>query len=259
MVFRKCTIGGTAYRGDVKSSHDDEENAGSEALSIVDVSTDQPTDGDSTTAMGDSSDEQRAPTLTGLEKFKDLALELDIAEATRNENKPSDFSTTLIGFFTVLSLCHTVLAAKDPVTGEVEYKAQSPDEAALVRAAADMGFGFLGKDRETLSLKIPGSENIEKYELLDILEFTSARKRMSIVVRKLNPQDDGGLLLLTKGADNIIFERLRPGADEMKNETERHLSEFANSGLRTLTLAYKPIPGSLSFQSLSSIFFLTGF
>ena len=50
-------------------------------------------------------------------------------------------------------------------------------------------------------------------------------------------------MLLAKGADNVIFDRLRAGNDEMKDETERHLSEFANTGLRTLTLAYKIIPG----------------
>ena len=248
MVFRKCTIGGNAYRGDIGPSHD--ENAGSKPMSIVEVPVDQAAI-EKTLPSGDSSpntriEETKIPTHAAPEKFTDLALQLDISEAIRNQNTASDFSTTLIGFFTVLSLCHSVIAAKDPVTGKVEYKAQSPDEAALVKAAAEMGFEFLGKDKDILSLKIPGTEEIERYELLDILDFTSARKRMSVVLRKLNPEDSS-LLLLTKGADNIIFERLRPGADEMKRETERHLSEFANSGLRTLTLAYKPIAGSSLF------------
>jgi phospholipid-translocating ATPase len=260
MVFRKCTVGGNAYRGDVEPSHD--ENAGSEPLSIIEVPADRAVANEKTTLpLGDSSadtrvqDELKPTTHASLEKFTDLALQLDISEAIRNQNSSSssndDFSATLIGFFTVLSLCHSVIAAKDPLTGQMEYRAQSPDEAALVKAAAEMGFEFLGKDKDILSLKVPGSEDIERYELLDILDFTSARKRMSVVLRKLNPQqqqqqqdDSGSLLLLTKGADNIIFERLRPGADEMKMETEKHLSEFANSGLRTLTLAYKTISGS---------------
>ena len=252
MVFRKCTIGGNAYRGDVGSSHD--ETAGSdEPMSIVEVPADKAAI-EKALASGDSSADTRIqddlktkmPTHPELEKFTDLALQLDISNAIRSQNTPSEFSTTLIGFFTVLSLCHSVIAAKDPVTGKVEYKAQSPDEAALVKAAAEMGFEFLGKDKDILSLKTPGSTDIEKYELLDILEFTSARKRMSVVLRKLNPQDSS-LLLLTKGADNIIFERLREGGDELKRETEKHLSEFANSGLRTLTLAYKTIAGSSHF------------
>ena len=251
MVFRKCTIGGNAYRGDVGPSHD--ETAGSEPMSIVEVPVDKAAN-EKVLASGDSSADTRIqdelktkmPTHAALEKFTDLALQLDISNAIRSQNSASDFSTTLIGFFTVLSLCHSVIAAKDPVTGKVEYKAQSPDEAALVKAAAEMGFEFLGKDKDILSLRTPGSTDIERYELLDILEFTSARKRMSVVLRKLNPQDSN-LLLLTKGADNIIFERLQEGGDELKRETEKHLSEFANSGLRTLTLAYKTIAGSLFF------------
>jgi phospholipid-translocating ATPase len=229
-------------------------------MSIVEVPIDQiadeevPTWGETSADTRVQDDGRKLPAYEAPKKFTDLALQLDILEAIRSQNTASEFSATLIGFFTVLSLCHSVIAARDPVTGKVEYKAQSPDEAALVQAAAEMGFQFLGKDKEILSLKFPGSANVEKYELLDILEFTSARKRMSVVLRNLNSQDSS-LLLLTKGADNIIFERLRPGADELKRQTERHLSEFANSGLRTLTLAYKTIPGSLRFQTFCSFFF----
>lgn len=67
---------------------------------------------------------------------------------------------------------------------------------------------------------------------------------MSVVLRRIDA-DSGQLLLLTKGADNVIFERLRDGEEELKAETGRHLSEFASTGLRTLTLAYKPIKGGL--------------
>ena len=252
MVFRKCTIGGNAYRGDIEPPLDGK--AESKPTSIVEVpiykivDEEVPESSADTRVQDDLKSGRKLPTYEAPEKFTDLALQLDISEAIRSQNTTSEFSATLIGFFTVLSLCHSVIAAHDPVTGKVEYKAQSPDEAALVKAAAEMGFQFLGKDKEILSLKFPGSANIEKYELLDILEFTSARKRMSVVLRNLNSQDNS-LLLLTKGADNIIFERLRPGADELKRETERHLSEFANTGLRTLTLAYKTIPGSLPFPN----------
>ena len=245
MVFRKCTIGGNAYRGDI-GLHD--ENAKFEPISIGDVPADPANEEGDLSADTRIQEELKTKMRTDAapEKFTDLALQLDISKAIRSQNTASDFSSTLIGFFTVLSLCHSVIAAKDPVTGKVEYRAQSPDEAALVLAAAEMGFEFLGKDKDILSLKTPGSADIERYELLDILEFTSSRKRMSVVLRKLNAQDSS-LLLLTKGADNIIFERLQQGADEMKMETEKHLSEFANSGLRTLTLAYKTIPGFSGF------------
>ena len=72
---------------------------------------------------------------------------------------------------------------------------------------------------------------------------------MSVIVRKLD-DDDNRLFLLMKGADNVVFERLKQGPDDgLKDMTEMHLSEFANGGLRTLTLAYRVVSGmpSLSF------------
>jgi len=57
----------------------------------------------------------------------------------------------LIAFFRALALCHSVLADRpDPQDNphHIDYKAESPDEAALVAAARDAGFPFLGKTKE---------------------------------------------------------------------------------------------------------------
>ncbi|KAF9449587.1 phospholipid-translocating P-type ATPase [Macrolepiota fuliginosa MF-IS2] len=180
----------------------------------------------------------------------DLARDLRLAVHTEPESSNAAHARHLNGFFTVLALCHTVLTSTNPETGAIEYKAQSPDEAALVQAAADMGFVFRGRDREVLMLQTPfsvdeyGEEVIERYELLNVLEFTSTRKRMSVVLKKID-SDDERIFLLTKGADNVIFERLKKGtgeeAEELRRTTEGHLDEFAGQGLRTLTLAYKVI------------------
>ena len=45
-----------------------------------------------------------------------------------------------------------------------------------------------------------------KYRLLNILEFTSSRKRMSVIVEE---EATRTLMLLTKGADSVILPRLR--------------------------------------------------
>jgi len=181
----------------------------------------------------------------------ELASDLQQAVLAEPESANAVHARNLNGFFTVLALCHTVLTSVDPETGAIEYKAQSPDEAALVQAAADMGFVFRGRDRELLLLQTPfsvddeGEEVLERYELLNVLEFTSVRKRMSVILRKID-SDDSRIFLLTKGADNVIFERLRKGkeAESLKNATEKHLDEFAGQGLRTLTLGYKVIGGT---------------
>ena len=73
---------------------------------------------------------------------------------------------------------------------------------------------------------------------------------MSVIVRKLDDEDKR-YMLLSKGADNVIFERLKKGNDELKAVTEDHLSEFASNGLRTLTLAWRFIAGTFGSSILS--------
>jgi len=43
-------------------------------------------------------------------------------------------------FFTLLSLCHTVMPNEK--NGKILYQAQSPDENALVQAARSFGYAF---------------------------------------------------------------------------------------------------------------------
>ena len=74
-------------------------------------------------------------------RFRDAELTNDLLSSIHADpnSEGAAHVRQLNGFFTVLALCHTVLTNLDPETGHVEYKAQSPDEAALVQAAADMG------------------------------------------------------------------------------------------------------------------------
>ncbi|KAJ6447563.1 hypothetical protein C8R45DRAFT_1136801 [Mycena sanguinolenta] len=75
-------------------------------------------------------------------------------------------------FFSVLALCLTVLVATD-AEGSITYKVQSPDEAALVQAAADVRYVFRGREREILLLPTPFCTpgTLERWELLNILDF----------------------------------------------------------------------------------------
>ncbi|CAL8071819.1 unnamed protein product [Orchesella dallaii] len=78
-------------------------------------------------------------------------------------------------------------------------------------------------------------ELLDKSEILNVLEFTSTRKRMSVVVRA----PDGKIQLYCKGTDSVIYERLSPEltAENIKLKTHEHLEEFATQGLRTLCCA----------------------
>jgi magnesium-transporting ATPase (P-type) len=48
---------------------------------------------------------------------------------------------------------------------------------------------------------------VYKYELLNVIEFTSTRKRMSVIVKDQNNK----IICMTKGADSIIIPRLSKG------------------------------------------------
>ncbi|KAJ0175180.1 hypothetical protein K1T71_009321 [Dendrolimus kikuchii] len=135
-------------------------------------------------------------------------------------------------FFRLLALCHTVMP--DQKNGRLEYQAQSPDEAALVSAARNFGFVFRERSPNSITIEVMG--NTEVYELLCILDFNNVRKRMSVILRK-----DGEIRLYTKGADNVIYDRLKSDQTEVKSKTQENLNKFAGEGLRTLALAWRPL------------------
>jgi len=144
----------------------------------------------------------------------------------------------MIEFFRALALCHTVLSDRPDSTNVnmVNYKAESPDEAALVSAARDVGFVYLDRNSKETTIEVMGQ--LERWTPLRVLEFNSTRKRMSVIVRS----PDGRLLLICKGADSIIFQRLKPDHDaSMKELTSKDLEEFANGGLRTLCIASRSV------------------
>lgn len=75
-----------------------------------------------------------------------------------------------------------------------------------------------------------------RYKLLQVIEFDSTRKRMSVIVRT----PEGKILILCKGADSIIEKRLKPGQKSL-DKTKQYLDVFAETGLRTLLVAGKEI------------------
>ncbi|KAG8010054.1 Phospholipid-transporting ATPase ID [Nibea albiflora] len=137
-------------------------------------------------------------------------------------------------FFRLLSLCHTVMS-EEKSEGELVYKAQSPDEGALVTAARNFGFVFRSRTPGTITTTEMGRP--VTYSLLAILDFNNIRKRMSVIVR--NPE--GRIRLYCKGADTVLLERLHPCNQELMNITSDHLNEYAADGLRTLALAYRDL------------------
>ncbi|KAF9208183.1 hypothetical protein BGZ59_010767 [Podila verticillata] len=115
-------------------------------------------------------------------------------------------------FLLAMALCHDavpeLMDEEDPMS--FKYQAASPDENALVGGAKELGYVFVERSRggvRVRSLPTTASESPteEYYEILNIIEFSSKRKRMSVVYR----MPDGRICLFTKGADSIILERVR--------------------------------------------------
>ncbi|EFA74548.1 P-type ATPase [Heterostelium album PN500] len=136
-------------------------------------------------------------------------------------------------FFHVLAVCHTVIPEEE--NGKIYYQASSPDESALVNASKLVGFDFIRRNTKSVTIVNDVGEEME-FQILNVLEFNSTRKRMSVIVR----HPDGRLLLYTKGADTAIFERLAPN-QQHADATITHLQEFATEGLRTLCVAYREL------------------
>ena len=76
-----------------------------------------------------------------------------------------------------------------------------------------------------------------RFKVLHVCEFTSTRKRMSIIFR----DEQGKIQLYCKGADSIIKELLRDTTDEVFKFTQTKVDAYANQGLRTLFLASRTI------------------
>ncbi|KAI0599219.1 hypothetical protein F4775DRAFT_131524 [Biscogniauxia sp. FL1348] len=140
-------------------------------------------------------------------------------------NPSTEFSKKAQHFLLCVALCHTCLP-ETRGNGEITFQAASPDELALVQAARDLGFLLIDRPAQSIKLRLRNPEGefvTETYEVLDVVEFSSKRKRMSIVIR----MPDGRICVFCKGADNVVLSRLRLShlARTKAAEVERRASQ----------------------------------
>ncbi|QLG72431.1 hypothetical protein HG535_0D01390 [Zygotorulaspora mrakii] len=137
-------------------------------------------------------------------------------------------------FILSLALCHTCLPKRNENFPEredaIEYQSSSPDELALVTAARDLGYMVFNRNAQSLTIKtfpngFEDEPQLDDYEILNYIDFNSQRKRMSVLVKMPNEPDR--VLLICKGADNVIFERLsnRDVAFQKLNEVNANTKE----------------------------------
>uniref|UniRef100_A0A1B0D1R6 Uncharacterized protein n=1 Tax=Phlebotomus papatasi TaxID=29031 RepID=A0A1B0D1R6_PHLPP len=150
------------------------------------------------------------------------------------------------------------------VIEQLDYQASSPDEKALVEACAKVGFVYTGDDDDVVTVKVKKSvfrggkarnvdtldsvkrifkadnSTIMKFTRLHVLEFTSDRKRMSVIVR----DQKGQIWLYTKGAESHVLPLCDKTPRQLITVTQSHINDFAKLGLRTLTVARRKITNS---------------
>ncbi|KAI9671482.1 MAG: hypothetical protein M1831_004391 [Alyxoria varia] len=154
------------------------------------------------------------------------------------ERKPfTVFAKKARMFLLCLALCHTCV----PETGDdgtTVFQASSPDELALVQGAQEMGILVIDRSLSKLTIKThPNGQCNEAqedtYDILDVIEFSSKRKRMSIVVRF----PDRRVCVLSKGADSIMTSLLRhsglalQAARDIEEETNKRRGVEAHQAL----------------------------
>ncbi|KAI9470675.1 MAG: hypothetical protein EXX96DRAFT_597510 [Benjaminiella poitrasii] len=137
-------------------------------------------------------------------------------------------------FLTLLAVCHTVIPERQENSNEIVYQASSPDEGALVKGASSLGYRFHTRRPNSITCTIRGQE--QEFQVLNICEFNSSRKRMSAIVRG----PDNRIKLYCKGADTVILERLA-SENPFVEPTLIQLEECASEGLRTLCIAMREI------------------
>ena len=137
---------------------------------------------------------------------------------------------------TCLGLCHDIILDEDG-----SYNASSPDELAFVNFAKLSGFEFSGTDQSNnMLLNVKGSK--QRWHLHELFEFTSDRKRMSVIVEN----DKGQKYLFCKGADSHIIPRLNKESEYHKHFDfcMEKLNGCAEIGLRTLLISSKKVSDS---------------
>ncbi|KAM7268040.1 hypothetical protein ACFE04_010206 [Oxalis oulophora] len=155
-------------------------------------------------------------------------------------------------FFTALAACNTivpiVLDTSDPNEKLIDYQGESPDEQALVYAAAAYGFMLIERTSGHIVVNVQG-ETL-RLNVLGLHEFDSDRKRMSVILGF----PDKNVRVFVKGADTAMFNVIDKSLNtNVIRATEGHLHAYSSIGLRTLVIGMRDL-SVLEFEQWHSSF-----
>jgi len=139
----------------------------------------------------------------------------------------------------------------DPRNGvKMQMDSSSPDEKALAFFAQLMGFELYNRSSGRIRIRMleqGSAPYFEDFENVCLIDFSSKRKRMTVIVRPLNArgEPDGRLWVFVKGADSFVkplFEHKDATPEEQAfaasawEQSYERLVEFGGESLRTLVL-----------------------
>ena len=171
----------------------------------------------------------------------------------------------ILQFWIALALCHECSIQTND-DGSEDYIGMSPDSIELVKAARLQGYqltrsvstkfrrlktlpykkkedglkkskSMMIKQSDLDNKKDSNNKDIKDYELLNIIAFSSDRKRESVIVK-----DNNMIKLYIKGADSIIEERLTQETNkDILEKCKENVNYFSSLGYRTLLVGMKII------------------
>ncbi|PKA58527.1 Phospholipid-transporting ATPase 1 [Apostasia shenzhenica] len=146
-------------------------------------------------------------------------------------------------FFLALAACNTIVPilaeAEDQSERLIDYQGESPDEQALVYAAAAYGFVLIERTSGHIIIDVFGQR--QRFDILGLHEFDSDRKRMSVIVGF----PDKTVKVFVKGADSSMFGVIDTTSNpDIIRSTKSHLHSYSSLGLRTLVIGMRELTRS---------------
>jgi len=166
-----------------------------------------------------------------ISEWEQIVDHLKIGKACSGTQKSGDdFAHDVLRFFASMSICHNVLPEEED--DDIKYQGASPDEVCIVNAAKQLGFVFRENKANIMYVDILGKTC--KFRVMNVLEFSSDRKRMSVIVQDQRKN----IYLICKGADVVMLPRLSANKETV-GAVDKILHDYSVKGLRCLVFASK--------------------
>jgi len=130
-------------------------------------------------------------------------------------------------------------------TNEIQFNASTPDDVCFGWFCNYVGFQMTPYTRphKECTINLPGFNQEETWKELRLLRFTSAKKRMSVVVHRSHINGkrvvDDRVFVFIKGADTTIVDLACDESTEYYNKNMAStVDKYCNEGLRTLLVGY---------------------